>query len=625
MRTAMTKRRGASLPEVLVAVVVLSIGLTSVVALFPVGISRIRNATLDTRTTIIAANAIDTFNIKRMANDPAITDWPVYDNLGAYELANGGASQGQLFDDPYRNPLAYVPYGPGAPGWGTGTLKPYDFWGANYGSTHPFVKTDTGRIRSTGALTDVSTTATDIPANSLYFISARNNQVYCPTAMPPNPLTVTDVNAGYDNSFPVLLDPWLFDQMSFQLGMMDQSTGLYPNGVPRIPIATAFLGASGAPIPGIVGYYGPNGLVDSSTGYAPYGDIAVLSLSEISMLPWPVATATSLDRETIKTRWFSSLADVQYSNERIGQITNPSASDYMAAGGTPLIVQNYYQPLGSVDNTKPLSTSNPIRATASRTYEYTWAAMFQRKLVPDPTNVGLTGRPNPADREFRGKVSIMCFYRRNLQQPFTIIEGCFYNGSRRATLSWPNGYSSAPTINVGTWLCEASVSRSTYSDAYLNGSFAAISGVYQTPTGPLDAVANPVTGKKRLYRRSYSFHQVTEVTDPVIIGSRVYVQVTLARPAIGYPLRYQNPVSLAIGALSGQDDRGIDNYLAVPTWPIFDVKGTAAASLTPSYDDETNCSQAQLNGLVPADYGNYSFYFPVIIFDGLREVFEYEQ
>ncbi len=47
-------RRGASLTEVLIALVILTIGLTSVIALFPVGVNRVRNATLDTRTTIVA-------------------------------------------------------------------------------------------------------------------------------------------------------------------------------------------------------------------------------------------------------------------------------------------------------------------------------------------------------------------------------------------------------------------------------------------------------------------------------------------------------------------------------------------------------------------------------------------
>lgn len=598
MKRMVTKRRGASLPEVLVAVVVLSIGLTSVVALFPVGISRIRNATLDTRTTIMASNAINTFNIKRMANDPAIIDWPVYDNN------NSSSFSSFIFKDPYRNPTSYIPYAPGNAGWATSSgtaVIPTDGWGYVVNLVGQSLPTPN---RSTSALTttDISN-ATNYANNSLFCITASSNQV----EYPGGSVAVSDMNAGYDKSYPVLLDPWLYDQMAFQFGMMDTATGLFPAGLPRIPISTVFNRADGTPIPGVYGYYAP---YVTSGAMAPFGDIAVLSLSEVTLLPPSFGTNAPLDRDMVKTRWFSSLSDVQYSTETVGQIVNPSSSDYMT--GNQLSPQNYYEAIG-VGGGAP-TTSNPIRATSSRTYEYSWAAMFQRKLVADSVTTGVAARPNPSDREFRGKVSILSFYRRNLQQPFSIIEGCFYNGSRRATLSWPNGYPAAPTINIGTWLCEASISRSTVNDALI-GSFAAITAQYPQTLDLPATYGGPV---KRIYRRSYSFHQVTEVTEPQMLGNRVYVQVTLARPALGYPLRYQNPGTLAIGSLSGQDDRGIDPYPAVPTWPIFD----RSVGIAPNFDDETNCSQADSLGIARTDY---SPYFPVIIFDGLREVFEYEQ
>ena len=620
MKRVMTNRRGASLAEVLVAVVVLSIGLTSVVALFPVGISRIRNATLDTRTTIIAANAINLFDIKRMANDPGIVDWPIYDNLSSFisdwnrlnPLTPVSLSQGQLLDDPFRNPLSFVPYAPSNSGWGG--VTPSDSWALNNPS-HPY----TGPIRSTTNLTALGAAA-DMVNSSLYFISASGDSVLYPGSPTFNAALVTDANPGFDYSYPVLLDPWLYDQMAFQFGMMD-GTGAFPYGVPRIPIATAFKRADGTDIPGLTGYYGP---YITGGGIAPYCDIAVLSLSEITLIP---ALPVNFDREMVKTRWFSSTSDLQYSSDTPGQLQNPSSSD-----SNSLVVQNYYEGL-PVNRSQPLAPNNPILATASRSYEYTWAAMFQRKLVTDPLGIGAVARPNPNDREFRGKVSIMCFYRRNLQQPYTVIEGCFYNGSRRATLSWPSNYGSAPTINIGTWLCEASVGRSTWPTGdLLLGSCGAISGRY---TGlDLDSSSGSnVIKRKRIYRRSYSFHQVTDVTEPLISGNRVYVQVTLARPALGFPLRYQNPATGFVGGQSGQDERGIDPYPATvptgmtvfPSWPIVDRLETGPTTPTlasPNFDDETNCSQADLTGIARTDY---SFYFPVIIFDGLREVFEYER
>lgn len=606
MKRVMTNRRGASLAEVLVAVVVLSIGLTSVVALFPVGISRIRNATLDTRTTIIASNAINLFDIKRMANDPGIVDWPIYDNyVGS---SNGGAL---ALDDAYRNPLAFIPYAPGAGGWmdaSGGDVVPGDLWA--YWASNNSVTLPTPN-RSVTPATVPGATQAIWQQNSLFYITGSESLVATPTGDYP----VTDASAGFDYSYPVLLDPWLYDQLANQFGMMDPSTLMFPSGIPRISIGTTPLRADGTAVPGLFPYY--SAILGAGVP-TPYCDIAVLSLSEMTLLPPTIPTTAyptpPLDREIVKTRWFSSTSDLQFSSDTPGQLQNPSGSDYLT-GTNPLVVQNYYEGIGVAGGAPSLT--NPVRATASRSYEYTWAAMFQRKLVVNP--LGAVARPNPNDREFRGKVSIMCFYRRNLQQPYAVIEGCFYNGSRRVTLSWPAAYGAAPTINIGTWLCEASVSRSTLPGAAdpMYASCAAITAKYpQTIDVPASFGGYPV---KRVYRRSYSFHQVTDVTEPQAIGSRIYVQVTLARPAIGFPLRYQNPLSLAIGAQSGQDERGIDPYPATPTWPIFDTSGVTIA---PNFDDETNCSQADRTGIARADY---SLYFPVIIFDGLREVFEYER
>ena len=208
-----------------------------------------------------------------------------------------------------------------------------------------------------------------------------------------------------------------------------------------------------------------------------------------------------------------------------------------SSGNPPLVVQNYYEARGQIGGIPTtMNPSNPIRATASRSFEYTWAAMIQRQLgcvePASPSDYSPSvARPNASDREFHGKVSILCFYRRNLQQPYTVIEGCFYNGSRQATLSWPASIGVSPTINIGTWLCEASVSRSGYpaSDPLL-GTCAATTAQYPA----LDPIAsfgnNPV---KRIYRRSYSFHQVIEATQPQTDqNGRVYVQVTLARPRL---------------------------------------------------------------------------------------------
>ena len=256
--------------------VVLSIGLTSVVALFPVGINRVRNATLDVRTTIMASNAVNLFDIKCMANDPGLIDWPVYD-------ANTVTNNGGIFtlDDPYRNPLSFIPYASGVGGWGTAI--PCD---------HGTVLTTPLNFKfSTLFLPGpLSTTLTAWQQSRPFFITASNTQLcyYISNTLMATPLV--DANSNFDSSYPVLLDPWLYDQMAFSFGMMNPTNLQCTNGVPRITIATQPLRNDGSAIPGLVGYYYS---IYQGNVNPPYCDIAVLSLSEMTLLPPSISTTFS--------------------------------------------------------------------------------------------------------------------------------------------------------------------------------------------------------------------------------------------------------------------------------------------------------------------------------------------
>jgi hypothetical protein len=647
-------RRGASLTEVLVALVILTITLTSVIALFPVGVSRVRNAALDTRTTILAQNAQAIFHLKRMANDPALVDLAAYDVL----TATLPTAASYVFDDPVRNPLAFTAWSPQPGGWAGpwGNPFPADLALIGVPALNQPGFYATLNLLPTWLPRNPGNVAVDWPLAFRERLLAEDDDVFGLFAGVPARTDVEDASRDFNYSYPVLLDPYLYDAMCFQFGLLNQNfygggQPAFTGGVPRINIATALTRSDGTPIPGFENYY-------QSLGPAvirPFADIAVASLSEITLLP---PAQISIDRETVKARWFSSPGDIAYSAEISGQPRNPSSQDFLDTTGTlvPLVPNNYIEPVPITTGVPPLppSLANPIRPTAQRDYEYTWGAMIQRRLIPaiespDPA-APVVARPNLSDREFKGKLAILCFYRRNLQQPYRVIEGCFYTGSKVATLSWPSNLP-APTISGGTWLCEASISRSTaplsitgVNPDPLLGSTATLSGVYvdDDPTRQVDYLgAVPLQSAQRIYRRSYSFHRVVAVGEQVddLNSGRSYVQVTLERPAAGFPLQYQNPATGALGALSGQDDRPIDAYppfgrpgsgvnptYTIPVgWPIVDRRNVVTPPFATSQglNDETNCSQAAAVGLPLAQYDQYSFYYPVIIFDGLREVFEY--
>ncbi len=132
----------------------------------------------------------------------------------------------------------------------------------------------------------------------------------------------------------------------------------------------------------------------------------MVSLSEITLLPPAgligslTAAQISIDRETVKARWFASPADINYATDVPGQPVNPSSQDFLDTSTPPLpplTPNNYIEPV-PVNPANPPSLANPIRPTAIRDYEYTWAAMIQRRLVAAPEG-------NITDRRLLGRTS----------------------------------------------------------------------------------------------------------------------------------------------------------------------------------------------------------------------------
>lgn len=601
-----SSRPANTLVEVLIALVVLGIGLTGVIALFPVGVNRVRNAVLDTRTTLMSKTALDTFQLKRMHNDQALVNWNGYDQAYLTALIGGSdpAAAARPILDAYVSPLntfgnvyAWMPYTPGL--WGS--VQPNDVANADW----PFY---------------LSAEADRVPFDVTQF----NND----TTTEFNGV-VQNASSDFNWSYPVLLDPWLFDHMAYNLQLFSGST--FPGGVPRINISTAL---AGIPTPTYLpGYYSDVTKWPSGLPAAPYCDVAVVTTFEVlATLPGtsaPLSPLAKLERDLLKSRWFASLSDITFlDQESLGQTKNPSSQEYLAGYADRPQTIHYFEPTPADPATSLTANAVPL-ATAERSYEYTWAAMIQRRLVSDvrddvvnPTTGAITNpmtpevaRPNPESRDLSGRLAIMCFYRRNLENPYTVIEGCFYNGSRKVTLSWPAGGVATPEIGFGTWLCEMSVSRDIASGACNRHT-----GVYPRLDGdPNNGFATYV---KRHYRRSFAFYKVIEVVgEPEVIVdvnglARYYMEVMVDRTAKGYPLRYARMNAANTAQLfDGADARPIDPYF-VPQWPIVDPK-IGSTSPTPSpyaqqYDDETNVTQNRVQ------------YYPVVIFDGLREVFEYE-
>jgi hypothetical protein len=289
---------------------------------------------------------------------------------------------------------------------------------------------------------------------------------------------------------------------------------------------------------------------------------------QAGIVNYGATAAPPLAQKQFVNRWFASTFDLHYDERRPTTPMNP-----LTAAGGVVPLEAYARITAGVNS-----------ATVARDYPYTWAAMVQRSLPLADPNPGTaspqTYRPAPTDRtkpyQFDGTVRLLGFHKRNLSRPYLAIHGCFFEGSRRVTLTWDNAAlippGKLPTIKRGVWLCEATITGGRETGLYGGGVLSR-------------------------HRRSMNFYRVVEVGDPKVVGSRIYQTVDIDRPASDCDGRYFNPANTLEtgdqrptpdGLLSGAT---ID-YFVPPVWPIVDP--VVAQRIT---------------------------FYSVIIFDGLEYVF----
>jgi hypothetical protein len=331
--------------------------------------------------------------------------------------------------------------------------------------------------------------------------------------------------------------------------------------------------------------------------------------------------APSSAQQSMILHRFGSPSDVRYDEGNPVLPANPRVQEPAVANG--------------IRTVRPYAARAPFgpgltAATAERDYPFTWAMAVQRPLVDEPgAEYAVAGQPWPpagtfpwtsrrenrvtfqgisvyrkpgldAPYTFGGTVRYLCFHKRNLSRPYQAIEGCFYEGSRRVTLSWPsNGTTPAPfgpRVKRGTWLCEMTITGGRVSGFYNDGAAGT---------------------RREQYRQSMNFYQVVDVEDPVVIGSRIYQMVNIDRAVSDANGRTYNSSNVTSNlnadvrrapiALNASPDSPQDNHpcetpgsprLAPSTWwPILD---------------------GDISGASPT---KRIMYYPVIIFDGLEHVF----
>lgn len=523
--------------EVMIAMLIMVIGVTAVIALFPIGLARVRNAVLDTRCTTMAQNAKALFDAKQMADDPALIRFDV-DTTGPNPSFNPPkTTDGRpVLDAEFNNAYAWL-FNETVPQTSGANLNPQ--------SRYIF-----------GMMPDPAGTWRYADPTSEFLTPA-------PTFQPLEQEVM---------SFPILIDPTLFEAQN----------------PPPIVVGTK----STSHIP-ITDYY----IKQNPSVTSPYYDIRICSLAEIRGAPAiggaPLINAmydgtVPIDRLRTNwvSRWFTSPQDLHYNTVNpilplnpLTQATGanaPASTDYIRLDVNP-------------------ATTNP-KVTGNRTNPYSWAVLIQRPLGPDdPTHTAANRSvARPPSRSYSGgKISYLCFYKRNLARPFTVVEGCIFDGSRKITLAWPTTVE-RPEIRRGTWLLEASIARDNAPPPSGGG-------------GPTNA-GNRISGQYQLpgnsdfwiYRNTFNFFRVVDYIDPVIdtATNRVFQEITIDSTPRRFPAFHVNG-----------DLRGRDAY-TLPIWPMVEN----STNPTP---DETN--GARFFG--SAAGVTKPVYFPIVIFDGLREVF----
>lgn len=511
--------------EVLISMLVMVIGVTSVIALFPVGVLRIRQAVLDTRTTIMAQNAKQTILAKQMPNDPALVRLDVRTDIDAttppakYHCAVLDYEANNLYAWAVDSTLA--------------TAGRYLYGnGDNAGATNDRLALD--------------------PSNE--FVP----QTYTPSE-------------SVLNSFPILVDPALYE-------IAAQETGVTATNPPAIAIAANYSVRTyhNIRIASLAEIHSAP-LTPLVLAAAPPLPLGVTAPPPVIGIGAPLSNAAQY-RSSYIARWFTSLGDVRFSNGNAVVPLNPTGS---------AVIQNFQR----------LDYSAPA-PTAERENVYSWAFMIQRPLEFDPDGLHSAANRSVArpGRDFgRAKINVLCFHRRSLTtkaKAITVIEGCIFDGSKKVTLTWPANRA-RPEIKRNSWICEATIAADSVGGT---GAANRQSGIY-------------AAAKRYTYRREFNFYKVVDYSDPIIgANNRIYQEVTIDRPAAGYPVRHP------LGDLRPTDSTYVD-----PSWPIIHGLTVAGAPNKDANGNELpyyNSQTEPASGLSPLQV-----FYPILIFDGLVEVF----
>lgn len=596
-RNDASRRTGSSLPEVMISMLILALGVTAVIALFPVGARNVANAVNDTQTGMLAQNASAISWLTDLPNDPSLISMYAYDeaNPDTFCLLDGNARAAEF---------------------GTGT-----------GMNHK-VNTSLSRDNRENEFSrhlDLPITFGDkgippldrtLPGRKLPYHQV--NAYSSPPSGEWGTVTGPKSPSGIDNcpiaaapgtlwSFPVLIDPFA----------VLEYPNWYESVSPKVSLATPQqfesnpCGRTQPRIP-ITNYY--RNIVGMS-GRPPYFDIGVYTPRAVTLLEQQFGGGSDNAKTTryqtqaaVGYRWFSSLNDIIYSSR------NPvSPANQFGENGFPSVTNYTNTWFGDNSATSINGVDSTTWTTCQRQIIYTWAVMIQRALDPDPTQ----GEPNWSDsskmvdpvipRPGRNsnvantRLAYLCFARRNPSRPYQVVEGCIFFRSRRVTLAWPIT-AERPNVKKGTWLCEASITGNKVTGAY--------------------NLAKPTDIS--YHRQWFAFHQVSEVREPRLMpaGTMDNTVDYLAMDVIVDKTPQEQGDYLRAHSLV--DYRLPDTYRK-PLWPYFFPGSGSSRARNGTYHLSTGdwVGSGESSPLKNnSDKRPIEIWMPIVIFDGLVEVFE---
>lgn len=496
-RVTLALRAGLTLVEALIAMLILLLGITSVMILFPAGVSQVRDAVLDTRCTLLAQSAFAIAKLKRLDDDPLLRQ---------------------------MTPVA----------------------GANFLQA-PFDSS----VLPTGQAA-MSITAFNAYTNSPNFDDASmasGTDAKILGLLHPNffPGGVGATNDG----LPILIDPLWVEAANTTRAGIGFAGVINANGLSLFRQSQIIFGET--PPSAGSDLCSSLGITFGATNPCFPRGIRVMTTSEAASIIDPGL------RGAWARRWFNSPDDVQFRAEGVPGVIESPLRDDRATVDTKT-AHLTYDPFADAPATSPLPFPlgpNPAaptykngRATAVRYSQYSWAYLFQRPVdavMTDPS----TGLPTavrlgatPTEKQ-----AVLVFYRRNLTKPYVPGLAAFVDGDTRVTLRYQPG--NRPPLRRGGWLCELTV----FADA-----------------GNVFTIGDPRTDNFR-NRRAFNFHRISDFEDTIGPDGLPVLAVTLDKAPAGY-----NPTARVVFP----DTAPSNTPQAAPAIPI---------------------------------------YVPVVVFDGLQEVY----